>query len=215
VPPETWRAASVVLLTVPMTPLLFMGQEWSASTPFPYFTDLEAELGKLVTEGRRREFKEFPEFSAAGATQRIPDPQAPATFESSRLRWSEQRNGEHGRVLALYRQLLALRRAHDALAGSDELAGEAVAPEASTLVLRRSDGDETFWVIARFSSGGEVDLTEAAAALGHELRGVPLEVVLDTEHAEFAADPHAIDVSSMASATLVRFARPGAIVLKS
>ena len=212
--PEAWRAASVVLLTAPMTPLLFMGQEWSASTPFTYFTDLEPALGKLVTEGRRTEFKAFPEFSAPGATERIPDPQATRTFEASRLRWDEQREGEHARVLALYRQLLSLRRRHDALAGSDDLAGEAVAPDDRTLIMRRAEDDETFWVVARFTAGA-VDLTEAAAALGQDLRGARLEVVLDTEHAEFTADPQAIDVSSMPGATLVRFARAGAIVLKS
>ena len=57
--PESWRAASVLLLTAPMTPLLFMGQEWAASTPFQFFTDLEPELGSLVTDGRRREFSNF------------------------------------------------------------------------------------------------------------------------------------------------------------
>ena len=215
VAPASWRAASVVLLTSPMTPLLFMGQEWSASTPFLYFTDLEPQLGKLVTEGRRKEFKDFPEFSGPSATERIPDPQAAQTFESSRLRWNEQTEGEHGRVLALYRQLLVLRREHDALAGSDDLAGEAVAPDAGTLVMRRAANGETFWIVARFIDGGEVDLTEAASTLGHDLRGVRLDVVLDTEHSEFASEPRAIDVSAMSAATIVRFARPGAIVLKS
>ena len=204
--PEAWRAASVVFLTVPMTPLLFMGQEWSASTPFLYFTDLEAELGKSVTEGRRRELE------AAGS---IPDPQAETTFAASKLRWAEQRDGEHARVLALYRQLLVLRREHDAFAGSAALEGEAVAPDASALVMRRSTDRETFWVVARFTGAGEVDLTEAAASLRHDLRGRALEVVLDTEHSEFTADPRAIEVSTMSSATLVRFTRPGAIILKS
>ena len=213
--PEVWRAASVVLLTAPMTPLLFMGQEWGASTPFLYFTDHQPALGKLVTEGRRREFKDFPAFSSPGAAERIADPQLPATFESSRLRWDEQSQGEHARVLALYRELLALRRRHEALAGSDDLNGEAVAPDRETLVMRRAGDDATFWIIARFASAGEVDLTEAASELGHDLRGVELAIALDTEHAQFAADPHAIDVSTMSSATLVRFARPGAIVLKS
>jgi maltooligosyltrehalose trehalohydrolase len=204
--PEAWRAASVVFLTVPMTPLLFMGQEWSASTPFLYFTDLEAELGKSVTEGRRRELE------AAGS---IPDPQAETTFAASKLRWAEQRDGEHARVLALYRQLLVLRREHDAFAGSAALEGEAVAPDASALVMRRATDRETFWVVARFTGAGEVDLTEAAASLRHDLRGRALEVVLDTEHSEFTADPRAIEVSTMSSATLVRFTRPGAIILKS
>jgi maltooligosyltrehalose trehalohydrolase len=215
VAPEAWRAASVVLLTVPMTPLLFMGQEWGVSTPFLYFTDLEPELGKQVTEGRRREFADFPEFSSAGGSEPVPDPQAVETFEASRLRWDEQNQGEHARVLALYRQLLALRRKYDALAGSDELEGEAVAPDAETVVICRRFEGGAFWVIARFRSGGEIDLTDAASRLNHDLRGVNLEVVLDTEHGEFASTPQAIDLSIMSAATIVRFARPGAIILKS
>jgi len=212
--PEAWRAASVVLLTAPMTPLLFMGQEWGASTPFLYFTDLEPALGKLVTEGRRNEFADFPVFSSVGGEQ-VPDPQAAQTFEASRLRWDEQTEGEHARVLALYRQLLALRRKHDALAASGELNAEAVAPDAETVVFRRPFDEGGFWIVARFRSGGEVDLTDAASQLGHDIRGVTLDVVLDTEHGEFTHDPQAIDLSIMSAATIVRFARPGAIILKS
>src|SRR5262249_42030338 len=57
-----FRAASAVLLTAAQTPLLFMGQEWAASTPFLYFTDHDEDLGKIVTEGRRREFRHFVAF---------------------------------------------------------------------------------------------------------------------------------------------------------
>ena len=212
---DAWRAASVVLLTVPMTPLLFMGQEWAASTPFLYFTDLEPELGKLVTEGRRKEFAAFPEFSAPGATERVPDPQAETTFLASQLRWDEQQRPEHARVLALYRRLIDLRMTHGALAGSVALAGEAVAPDDETLVMRRAEGGDTFWVVARFRSGGDVDLTAAGAQLDQDLRGIRLEVVLDTEHAEFAADPRPIDIAASSADTIVRFARPGAVILRS
>ena len=215
IPPETWRAASVVLLTAPMTPLLFMGQEWAASTPFLYFTDLEPEMGTRVTEGRRAEFADFPSFSSAGGSEKVPDPQAAQTFEASRLRWDEHTQGEHARVLALYRQLLALRRKHDALSGGDELEGEAVAPDSETVVFRRPFDGGAFWVVARFKSGGEVDLTDAASRLGHDIRGVSLDVVLDTEHGEFASSPQAIDLSIMSASTIVRFARPGAIILES
>ena len=215
VAPEAWRAASTLLLTVPMTPLLFMGQEWAASSPFLYFTDLEPNLGRAVTEGRRKEFAAFPEFSTPGSTDRIPDPQAETTFARSRLTWDETDTAEHARVLALYRQLLALRRKHDALAASDELSGEATAPDPETIVMRRHADGRTFWIVARFTSAGEVDLTAAADALGYDLRGTHLTVVLDTEHSEFAADPHAIDISVMAASTVVRFARPGAVIVTS
>ncbi len=73
--PAAWRAASVLLLVLPETPLLFMGQEWAASSPFLFFTDHHAELGRQVTEGRRREFARFASFSDPSVREKIPDPQ--------------------------------------------------------------------------------------------------------------------------------------------
>src|SRR5690606_27016671 len=71
-----YRAATALLLFAPETPLLFMGQEWAAATPFQFFTDHHEELGRLVSEGRREEFRDFPGFGGE-----VPDPQDPATFE--------------------------------------------------------------------------------------------------------------------------------------
>lgn len=212
IPPEAWRASSVLLLTAPMTPLLFMGQEWAASTPFQYFTDLEPALGRLVTEGRRREFAAFPEFSEPGGIERIPDPQAERTFHTSRLRWDEQSVGDHGRSLALYRALLALRRDEPALSGSEETAGDAWAPDDETIVVRRTDGRSTFWIACRFKSSGVVDLAGAAAAMGVEIHS--LRVILDTEHAEFAANPLPMDVTLRGAGASVRFGRPGAVIVQ-
>jgi maltooligosyltrehalose trehalohydrolase len=206
---EAWRAVSVVLLMVPMTPLLFMGQEWAASTPFQYFTDLEAGLGRLVTEGRRREFADFPAFADPAARGRIPDPQAEATFLNSRLRWDERSEGAHQRSLALYRALIALRLDHEALSGSEATTGCAASPDDDTAVVRRSDGRDTFWIVVRFRGGGDVNLEAAATALGTDPPG-PLDPVRDTEHAEFAGGPTAIDVLG----TRIHFERPGAIILR-
>ena len=210
--PETWRAAIVLLLTTPMTPLLFMGQEWAASTPFQYFTDLEPELGKLVTAGRRKEFADFPEFSDPAARERIPDPQADSTFRQSQLRWDEHAGGDHRHSLALHRALLALRRSEPALTGSNETRGSAHAPDDETIVVRRSEGGSTFWVVCRFKSAGVVDLAAAAIVMGHELRD--LRLVLDTEHAEFTASPVRLDVTLDRAAASVRFERPGAVIVQ-
>ncbi len=99
-----YRAASALLLFAPQMPLLFMGQEWATTAPFLFFTDHNPELGALVTEGRRREFEDFEGFGGD-----VPDPQAPETFERSRLPWQEQEFAPHAGILALYRDLLALR----------------------------------------------------------------------------------------------------------
>jgi maltooligosyltrehalose trehalohydrolase len=211
---ESWRAASVLLLTAPMTPLLFMGQEWAASTPFQYFTDLEPTLGSRVTQGRRNEFAAFPEYSSEDVRERIPDPQAKSTFERSRLAWDERSQDDHRRSLALYRALLALRRDHQALAGSDAARAEAVAADQQSVVLRRSDDRETFWVVASLRTSAEVDLVSAAATVGADLRDTTLELVLDTEHGEYTADPLAIDTARPSTDTTVRFQRAGAVILR-
>jgi maltooligosyltrehalose trehalohydrolase len=210
IPAETWRAVSVLLLMVPMTPFLFMGQEWAASTPFQFFTDLEPGLGRLVTEGRRREFAAFPGFTDPEGMSRIPDPQAETTFLNSRLKWDEVSAGRHGRSLALYRALIALRLDHHALTGSTRTSGSAAARDDDGIVIRRSEGDTTFWIVGRFRSGGDINLADAAEAMGQQLDEGALDVVLDTEHAEFADDPAPIDVTGR----LVTFQRPGAVILR-
>ena len=122
---SAYRAASALLLFAPQLPLLFQGQEWATKTPFIYFTDHNPDLGKLVSEGRKEEFKDFPDFQGD-----VPDPQDPASFEKSKLSWAEQDEPEHAGVLRLYKDLLGLRR---------DLSGpvETLAATDTGLVLRR------------------------------------------------------------------------------
>ncbi len=104
------RAILATLLLAPSPPLLFMGEEWAASTPFQFFCDFEPELAKLVTEGRRNEFGSFAAFADPEQRDRIPDPSAPETFERSKLRWDEREAEPHRSWLEYYRRLLAIRR---------------------------------------------------------------------------------------------------------
>jgi maltooligosyltrehalose trehalohydrolase len=96
-------------------PLLFQGQEFLASTPFLYFTDHNAELGRLVTEGRRREFAGFAQFSDPAVRERIPDPQDPRTFQRSQLLLDEAAYGAGVLAQDLYRAALHLRATDPAL----------------------------------------------------------------------------------------------------
>jgi maltooligosyltrehalose trehalohydrolase len=107
-PIDRFAVAAMLLLFLPTTPILFMGQEWAATTPFLFFTDHEGDLGKAVTEGRHAEFRSFASFQ--GDT--IPDPQAHTTFEQSKLVWEERKRAPHTRILDLHRAMLHLRR-HD------------------------------------------------------------------------------------------------------
>ena len=105
------RVAAALLLTSPFVPMLFQGEEWGASTPFQYFTGhTGAGLGRTVSEGRRAEFAAF-----GWDSERVPDPQDPATFERSRLDWSQSDSGRHAALLDWYRRLIALRRRVPAL----------------------------------------------------------------------------------------------------
>ena len=212
VPPEAWRAASTVLLTVPMTPLLFMGQEWAATSPFLYFTDLQAGVGRLVTEGRRREFADFPEFSSEHARGGIPDPQAESTFAASRLNWDERAAPAHASVLALYRALIALRRDNPALAASEEDAGDAFAPDEDSLVVRRERAGDVFWIVARLRGAGSIEL----APLVNTRSATPGEwaVVLTTEDPLFALEPLPPQIELRSEGPRIEFGRAGAVILK-
>jgi maltooligosyltrehalose trehalohydrolase len=203
--PASWRAAVTVLLTSPMTPLLFMGQEWAASTPFQFFTDFEPDLGRKVLDGRREEFRAFPEFATDAAARRIPDPQADATFEGSRLNWDERGEPAHATVLALHRALLNLRAANPALQASDACAAEAREADHGSITFVRPGSDRSFLVIVRLRGSGAVgapELTESG-----------WQVALDTEDAAFALDPAPPRVDYAGGA--VHFRRPGAVVLHS
>jgi maltooligosyltrehalose trehalohydrolase len=92
--------------------MLFMGEEWGARTPFLFFCDFGPELARAVTEGRRGEFARFAAFASPAARAAIPDPNARATFERSRLDWAERESGAGRARLALVSQLLGLRREH-------------------------------------------------------------------------------------------------------
>jgi maltooligosyltrehalose trehalohydrolase len=106
----SWLAASALLLLSPEVPLLFMGQEWAAPEPFLYFTDHNKELGRLVTEGRRKEFEHFSAFADEARRESIPDPQAKETFLQSKLDWNLRRTPEHAACLRWYQQLLHIRK---------------------------------------------------------------------------------------------------------
>ncbi len=110
--PEALRAATVLLLLTPQIPLLFMGQEWGAETPFLFFTDHHGELAEAVRQGRRKEFAKFAAFADPDRRARIPDPNAVETFEASRADPAEAAHPAHAAWLALHRDLLAIRAAH-------------------------------------------------------------------------------------------------------
>jgi len=103
---------AALVLGSPYTAMLFMGEEWGASTPFQFFSSHpEPELARATAEGRKKEFSDH-----GWDADDIPDPQDPQTFQRSKLDWSELDTGEHARLLRVYRDLIALRRSETDLA---------------------------------------------------------------------------------------------------
>jgi maltooligosyltrehalose trehalohydrolase len=110
--PRAVRAATAILLLAPSPPLLFMGEEFGAQTPFLFFCNFEKGLAAAVTAGRRNEFARFARFSDPIARQGIPDPNDAKTFELSRLDWDTVLQAPQQEWLQFHRKLLTLRRQH-------------------------------------------------------------------------------------------------------
>jgi maltooligosyltrehalose trehalohydrolase len=111
VAPGRQKIAAALVLTAPFVPMLFQGEEFGASSPFQYFTNYRDErLGNSVSEGRRNEFAAF-----GWNPEQVPDPQEPATFERSKLRWEEIHSEPHAALLAWYRELITFRCAQPSL----------------------------------------------------------------------------------------------------
>ncbi len=103
-------AATVILMLAPSPPLLFMGQEWGATQPFPFFCDFGPNFAPRIAEGRRKEFAHFPEFSGPEGKEHIPDPNRAETFQSAVLDWQALVKPPHDEWFNLHRRLLKMRR---------------------------------------------------------------------------------------------------------
>jgi maltooligosyltrehalose trehalohydrolase len=157
-PFEALKLLAAAILLSPHIPLLFMGEEYGEPAPFLYFiSHTDPQLVEAVRQGRRAEFQSF-DWKAPP-----PDPQDPATREASVLHWELRAQGSHRQLLALYTELLALRRAHPALAASAEASGCRVQPahpaSARVLVMHRraaaAGGLEQALVVLNFENTGQ------------------------------------------------------------
>lgn len=107
---DALHAATTLFLLSPSIPLLFMGEEWGAREPFPFFCNFSGELAEAVTAGRRKEFARFERFHDPAARAAIPDPCAVSTFEQAKLNWQVMNQPAHAEWHMLYQTLLTLRQ---------------------------------------------------------------------------------------------------------
>ena len=182
--PGLLKCGAALVLGAPFVPMLFMGEEWAASTPFQFFSDhRDAGIARATTEGRVREFAAFGWDPAS-----VPDPQAVATYERSRLRWAELESEPHASVLAWHRRLIELRRRvpglHD---GRRDLVDVAFSEDERWLVLTRAGVQIAVNLASRErsvpASGAVLAASEEGVrASGEGLLVLPPEsaVVLDT-----------------------------------
>jgi maltooligosyltrehalose trehalohydrolase len=143
VSPDALRLATATLLLAPAVPMLFMGEEFDARTPFLYFCDFHGELAQAVREGRRKEFAAFSRFADPAKRAQIPDPNDAATFAASRLPWEKISEPRNAQCLRRYRELLAIRRGRIVphLAGSEHGARfEALEPTGVAVDWTLGDG---------------------------------------------------------------------------
>jgi len=179
-PKEIVRALAAIALLLPQTPMLFMGEEWGASTPFPYFCDFHGDLGVAVQKGRCEQISKLPGVSQEDL-KNAPDCQAEATFRSAQLKWSELSEPVHAEWMNLYTALLRVRkeRIMPLLEGICERCGtyRVVGPGGLSIAWKLGGGsllrlDANLWHKPRGgfeSSFGDVMWAEGPAGAGEEL----------------------------------------------
>ena len=172
---ERLRTLMACVLLAPQTPLLFMGEEFAASTPFLFFCDFGPELAEAVTRGRREEFARFARFRDPSARQAIPDPNAAETFAASRLDWSEAEQAVGSRWRDFYRNCLALRRRYIVPWLAELRSGGSFQVEGETLLRlawTARDG-QRLHLIANLASAPCTDVALPAGELIFATDGVP------------------------------------------
>jgi malto-oligosyltrehalose trehalohydrolase len=183
------KAATAILLLAPSPPLLFMGEEFGARTPFLFFCDFAGELASAVTEGRRAEFARFEQFGSAEVRERIPDPNSIQTFVHSKLDWDSMKATPNQSWLQFYRNLLALRKRTIVPLVKEIGGGQAsfAASEDRALTVEWRIGDTTTLSLIANLSG--VPATLAARPLGQIIYSNSVAVELERKQGQTQMPP--------------------------
>jgi maltooligosyltrehalose trehalohydrolase len=136
--PGRWRALTALLLLGPGSPMLFQGDEFAATSPFPYFADHEPDLAPLVREGRAKHLAQFRSTADPAAQALLHDPGDPETFRCAKLDAAER--ARHAAAVRLHRDLLGLRRSGDGLDGATQVEPAVLSSAAFALRATRDPG---------------------------------------------------------------------------
>jgi maltooligosyltrehalose trehalohydrolase len=164
VDPAAVKAAMAVLLLAPSPPLIFMGEEFGAATPFLFFCDFGADLAAKVKDGRRAEFAGFEHFNSRASQAQMPDPNSEETFLRSKIDWTSVGEAPHREWLKFYRELLAYRRT-------------AIVPRIDDIGVGRCEyrliGSHAIYVSWPFVQGGGFELVANLGSTSVELMKSP------------------------------------------
>jgi maltooligosyltrehalose trehalohydrolase len=180
--PGRFRALTALLLLAPQTPLLFQGQEFSASSPFYFFADHNPELAKLVRKGRAEFLKQFRSITDPAVLALLPDPASPSSFERCKLDFSERER--HAAAYALHRDLLRLRR-EDAVICCPQarrVDGAVLGPQA---FLLRFFGERSNDRLLLVNLGSDLHLEPAPEPLLAPPANAPWELLWSSEHPRY------------------------------
>jgi maltooligosyltrehalose trehalohydrolase len=210
----SFRAMSALFLLSTATPLIFMGQEWGADTPFCYFTDHPDALGKAVAKGRRNEFRQFKSFSDPATMRSIPDPQNLSTFVNSQLNWQEREQKPHAGILALYRELINLRKTEPALQEKFNRSFQVEALSENTIALKRLAKDKpTLLVVACLK--GQEQISFGKHSITRPLKDNPWTLILTTEDATFTDTPFGPATTKENENIVLSFNKPCALIFRA
>ena len=181
---EKVKLAMAILLIAPSPPLLFMGEEFAAATPFLFFCDFGRELAAKVRDGRRAEFAKFEQFNSPQAQAQIPDPNSEETFLRSKLDWDSVEREPHAKWLRFYRNVLKCRHEKVAPRIKD------IVPGRATFEILSPLGLDVRWPFARSGSLQLIaNFDGQPLALRHEPNGQLLYTTSDVHDREWKEIP--------------------------
>jgi len=183
--PGRYKALTALLLLGPGTPMLFQGQEFAASSPFCFFTDVTGELARLTCQGRAAFLAQFPNLAHPDMQARLPNPTDPQTFAGSKLDLSERQH--HAEMYTLHRDLLRLRQT-DAVFRSQRpggMDGAVLGPEAFVLRFFGVHNNDRLLVV---NLGSDLHLNPAPEPLLAPLEGMDWTILWSSEDPRYGGD---------------------------